>query len=73
MSAVADALRDEVRERVARLSGAERVVLALRLGERDVELYARARCVDRKTAAAVLARARRIGRTLSRCVEHESD
>lgn len=73
MSSVADDLRKELREDVARMTGAERVALALRLGERDVAMYAQARCVDRETAVNVLAAARRVGRIRSRCLEPRPD
>jgi hypothetical protein len=73
VASVADDLRDELREQVARLTGFERVALALKLGERDVAMYAQARCVDRETAAKVLAAARRVGRIRSACLEPRSD
>jgi hypothetical protein len=73
VTSVADDLRDELRERVARLTGSERVALALELGARDVAMYAQARCVDRETAAKVLAASRRVGRIRSACVEPASD
>jgi hypothetical protein len=73
VDSVADDLRDELRQRVARLTGAERVALALELGERDLTMYAQARCVDRDTAARVLAAARRVGRIRSACLEPGPD
>jgi hypothetical protein len=69
MASVADELRDELREHVARLTGSDRVTLALKLGERDIAMYARARCVDRETATRVFAAARRIGRIPSASLE----
>jgi hypothetical protein len=73
MSAVAEALRDEQRQLTARLSGTERLALALALGQRDLDLYMQARCVDRQTARAVVAQARRIGRRRSACLEPDSN
>jgi hypothetical protein len=72
MSDVAEILKDELRQRTALLSGSERLALALALGERDLDLYVQARCVDRSTARAVLERSRRIGRRRSACMEPES-
>lgn len=70
---VADDLRDELRDRVAKMTGSERVTLALELGARDVAMYAQARCVDRETARKVFESARRVGRIRSRCLEPAPD
>ena len=69
MSDVAKRLQAELRERITRLSPTERLELALRLGERDVQLYAKARCVNRETALEVLRAARRRGRRPSRSLD----
>jgi hypothetical protein len=73
VTSIADDLRGELREQVARLTGSERVALALELGQRDVAMYAQARCVDRETAVKVLAAARRVGRIRSACLERPPD
>jgi hypothetical protein len=69
MSALAKRLQAELRERIARLSPTERLELALRLGQRDVQLYAQARCADRETALKVLRAAHRHGRRPSRSLD----
>ena len=71
MSSVADALRREEHERVLGLVAAERVALALRLGERDLESFRRASgpAGTRSDAVRELERRRQAGRRPSRCVE----
>ena len=68
MKSVADRLRAEDRQRLLRLSPAERVALALALGERDLETYRRARGLSRRDAQRLLERQRQHGRRPSRCL-----
>ncbi|HEV8231956.1 MAG TPA: hypothetical protein VGQ75_06385 [Thermoanaerobaculia bacterium] len=69
MRSVADRLREEQREELRRMTVSERLALAFRLGEDDVSFFAAARGIDRARAAATLARTRRRGRRLSRCLD----
>ena len=62
MRSVADALRRELHDQVARLSPAERIELALRLGDEDVQALAAARGITLDDARRVFARARALGR-----------
>ena len=62
MSDVADALRREDRERLARLTAHERVAEALALGERTVASYAAAQRLDPAEARIRLERAAQAGR-----------
>lgn len=68
MRSVADDLRQRDRDAVLKLSPGERIALALRLGERDLELFCRAQGLDRETAVRVLRRRRQAGRRPSRCM-----
>jgi hypothetical protein len=71
MKSVADALRREERDAMLVLGAAERVALALRLGERDLESFRRA--VDpawpRAGAVRELERRRQAQRRRSACLE----
>ncbi|HSN90806.1 MAG TPA: hypothetical protein VLS93_06230 [Anaeromyxobacteraceae bacterium] len=67
MRSVADEIRDEGRRRERALSPAERIELALRLGEEDVEMYRTANGVTREEARLRLRRQRQVGRRPSRC------
>jgi hypothetical protein len=71
MRSVADRLRREEREALRRLSPAERVALALALGERDLELFRHASrpSLGREEAGRLLERQRQAGRRRSACVE----
>ena len=62
---VADQLREDNRRRLLRLTPAERIALALRLGEEDIHLYAAAHDVSRFEARARLRRTRHFGRQRS--------
>jgi hypothetical protein len=62
MRSVADDLRDEQLRQMQQMSVEDRVELALRLGQRDLELYMAANDVDRETAIAVFRRAGAAGR-----------
>jgi hypothetical protein len=68
MRSVADDLRTEQRERLAALTAAERVRLALRLGARDLDAFRLAQDppLDAAEAARVLARRRQQGRRPSK-------
>jgi hypothetical protein len=67
MRSVADDLRDEQIREMLKLTPGERIELALRLGQRAVEVYMAANRVDRQTAIAALRRAGNAGRTPSKC------
>lgn len=66
MRSVADDLRRESARELARLSPAERIALALQLGDEDVALYRAAHHVGDAEARATLRRARAHGRIPSR-------
>ena len=66
MKSVADQLRHETGERVARLSVAQRIELALSLGAEDLSLYMRASGKSRDEALRDLRTQRGRGRTYSR-------
>ncbi len=68
MQSVADDLREELQDEVLRLSFEERMALALRLGERGLELFRQASGLDRETAIRELQRQRQAGRTPSKCM-----
>lgn len=68
MQSVADDLRQELEDEVNALSIEERLALILRLGERDLDLYAQANGLDRETARRALERQRQVGRTPSKCM-----
>ena len=68
MRSVADDLRQKDRAAVLKLTPEERIALALRLGERDLEIFCRAQGLDRKEAIRVLQRRRQAGRRPSRCM-----
>jgi hypothetical protein len=71
MHSVADRLRAESRADLSPRTPAERVVLALALGARDLGLFADAQVppLDRRVAARLLERRRQAGRRRSRCLE----
>jgi hypothetical protein len=66
MSKVADGLREEDRERLRRMTPAERLAEALALGRRAVEAYAAAHGLDPAEARRRLERAAQAGRRPSR-------
>ncbi len=68
MRSVADHLREELQEEVLRLPFEERMALALRLGERGIEMFCQASGLDRKTAIRELQRQRQASRTPSKCM-----
>jgi hypothetical protein len=65
MTSMADALRDRTREQVLAMPIADRIRLALTLGDEDADRYARAQRVDRAEAIRRLAAQRQHGRTPS--------
>ena len=71
MRSVADGLRREEQEALLALCPAERVALALALGERDLELFRHASRppLGREDAGRILERQRQAGRRRSACVE----
>ncbi len=66
MSSVADALRDESRARLRRMTPGERLAEALLLGQRAITAYAAAHGLDRPAARRDLERAAQRGRRASR-------
>lgn len=62
MRSVADGHRTEDARRLSALSPAERVELALRLGDDDLEIFRAARGLDREDALHILRRTRQAGR-----------
>ena len=68
-SRLAEQLRKEQRERVARMTPAERMALTEKLGEQGLAEYMSANGVDRATAIRALKRSRRAGRRPSRCFD----
>jgi len=68
MRSVADDLRRRDREAVLKLSPEERIALALRLGDEDLELFCRTQGLDRSEAIRILQRRRQAGRRYSRCM-----
>jgi len=67
MRSVADDLREEQRRNVQALTVEERVALAFRLGERDLEFYMATNHVGREEAMAHFRRAGAAGRIRSVC------
>jgi hypothetical protein len=68
MRSVADDLREELQEEVNLLPFEERIALALRLGERGLELFRQANGLDREAAFREIQRQRQAGRTPSKCM-----
>jgi hypothetical protein len=73
MRSVADELRQRDRWAVLRLSAEERVALAFRLGELDLEIFCDSQGIDRATGIRRLRRRRQLGRTPSACMSLEAD
>lgn len=68
MRSIADDLREELQDEALRLPFEERMALALRLGERGLEMFRQASGLDRDTAIRELQRQRQAGRVPSRCM-----
>lgn len=66
MSTVAERLREESRERLRRMTPAERLAEALELGERAIDMYAAAHGIDRVVARRHLELSAQAGRRPSR-------
>ena len=68
-SRIASEVERQRRERLAAMTPAERVALAMRLGEAGLASYMTAHGVDRRTAASRIKATRRLGRRPSACAE----
>lgn len=68
MRSIADDLRSELPQEVARLPFKERLELVLRLGERGLEIFQKANGLTREAAIRELQRKRQAGRTPSKCI-----
>lgn len=68
MTSVAHRLRQSGLEQVLQLSPAERIALALRLGDADLDFLCRYRGLDRDEAHRRVERQRQVGRRFSRCM-----
>jgi len=65
MRSVADSLARDTQDAMLKLSAAERVILALRLGEQAIDTFAAANHVGRDEARRVLRRSNQFGRRRS--------
>jgi len=72
-SPAAAAVRRERDARLQRLTPAERVALAIRLGDEGLAAYMSTYAVDRATAVARIKSARRLGRHRSRSADADID
>jgi hypothetical protein len=72
-SAVARAVAEEQRGRLATMTPAERVALALRLGEEGLAAYMATYAVDRRTAISRIRATRRLGRRPSASADADDD
>lgn len=72
MRSIADDLRRESAQAVAHLTAAERIDLALRLGDDDVSLHRSAHRLTEGESRAALRRARAVGRVPSRANDADS-
>lgn len=72
MRSVADDLRRDSARAVATLPVAERIALALRLGDEDIARYRAVHGVSAAEARRVFTRARAVGRTPSRSNDTEA-
>jgi len=68
MRSVADRLRRDDAEFLARLTASERLELVFALGEADVAAYCLSHGVDRRTAIRIFERQRQKGRNPSQCM-----
>jgi hypothetical protein len=64
-----DRLKQEQRERIARLTPAERLALTERLGNEGLAEFMSANDLDRGSAVQAIKRSRRLGRKPSRCLD----
>ncbi|MBL8138338.1 MAG: hypothetical protein JNL48_17070 [Acidobacteria bacterium] len=72
-SAVAHAVSQEQRAQIAAMTPADRVALALRLGEEGLAAFAALHGVDRQTAIARIRATRRVGRRPSASADADED
>ena len=72
-SAVAHAVSEEQREQLAAMTPAERVALAVRLGEEGIASYMAMHGLDRQTAIARIRATRRVGRRPSASADADDD
>jgi len=68
-SKLAEQLKQEQRERFARMTPAERVALTERLGEEGLAEFMSANGLDRAAAVKAIKRSRQLGRRPSRCFD----
>ncbi|HEX4498346.1 MAG TPA: hypothetical protein VIE43_21900 [Thermoanaerobaculia bacterium] len=68
MKSVADELRQRDREAAKSLSPAQRLELALAMGDEDIAAFCAARGISRKEGIRLLQRQRQAGRTPSKCI-----
>jgi hypothetical protein len=71
VSRVNDDLRRERRERILKMTPAERSALAAKLGAEGVVAFMSANRVDRETALKAIRRSRRVGRRRSNSADAE--
>lgn len=71
MGSVADEVRQLQRQELAELTPAERVALALRLGRRDVEIFAATQGLGIEEARRLLRRRGQRGRRPSPCMDRD--
>lgn len=71
MTSVNDDLRREQRERIARMTPAERIALVEKLGEEGLAAFMSATNMDRESALKAIRRSRRVGRRPSRSADEE--
>ena len=72
-SAVAHAVSEEQREQLAAMTPAERVALAVRLGEEGIASYMATHGLDRQTAITRIRATRRVGRRPSASADADDD
>lgn len=68
MRSVANDLRNELREELARLPLEERIARMLQAGEEGLRRFCEANGHDRETGLRILQRQRQAGRTPSKCI-----
>ena len=71
MTRVNEDLRREQRERIGKMTPAERIALAERLGEEGLAAFMSAHDMDRATALKAIRRSRRVGRRPSVSADEE--
>ena len=71
MTSVNDGLRREQRERIEKMTPAERLALAEKLGEEGLAAFMAANGLDRQSALKAIRRSRRVGRRPSVSADEE--